>query len=123
MKTPKEVLFEKHATAEWKLDAVRNRALEQVRKPQGVSAWLTLGSLRWHAAALGCLWLVVLALHSIDLPSSSSNDTGTEQMAAQLIWPAQQSETVQELLGISDIAEPQDRDTRPRSERPVYRMA
>jgi hypothetical protein len=78
MKTPREILFERHRAAEPKLDAVRETALASLAQAPARTALREqdspnlaaclrerLLSFRWHFAALGAAWLVVLLL-SID---------------------------------------------------------
>jgi hypothetical protein len=67
MKTPRELLLERHRGAERKLAAVRRAALATVetREPDGAPmSWREwLRSLRWHAAGLGAAWLFLLLLN------------------------------------------------------------
>jgi hypothetical protein len=81
MKTPRQILLERHRAAQPKLDALRQRALTHlgspglsasVREPDsaGVVASLRalLRYLRWHLAGLSALWFIVALLN---LDSSS----------------------------------------------------
>jgi hypothetical protein len=80
MKTPREILLERHQQMEWKLDAVRRRALAACAVESQTSApswreWLL--SLRWQLAGMGAVWLAVLILQG----SASTN--ATEMMARE----------------------------------------
>jgi len=67
MKTPRELLLERHRGAEHKLAAVRGAALATVERREPDSAPMSwrewLRSLRWHAAGLGAAWLFILLLN------------------------------------------------------------
>ena len=72
MKTPSELLFERHRTAEPKLDTLRQKTVSRLAKAPAVnsrpsaprSSWRDmLLSLRWHLAGLSAAWLVVLVLN------------------------------------------------------------
>jgi len=82
MKTPRQVLFDRHRAAEPKLDALREKLLasmapepqdaDDARTPAFLPALRALlNSLRWHAAGLGALWAIILVLHSAsDAPAA-----------------------------------------------------
>ena len=74
MKTPRELLFERHRAAEPKLDALRQKTIATLAKAPALnsrtspsaprSSWRDLLlSLRWHLAGLSAAWLVVLVLN------------------------------------------------------------
>ena len=72
MKTPRELLFERHRAAEPKLDTLRQKTVSRLAKAPAVnsrpsaprSSWRDmLLSLRWHLAGLSAVWLVVLVLN------------------------------------------------------------
>src|SRR2546422_5885743 len=72
MKTPRELLFERHRAAEPKLDPLRQKTVSRLAKAPAVnsrpsaprSSWRDmLLSLRWHLAGLSAAWLVVLVLN------------------------------------------------------------
>lgn len=68
MKTPGEILLQRHQNMEAKLNAVRHRALAAAIRP----GWLEVGvSIRWHLAGLGAVWLLVLILNA-DAASDST---------------------------------------------------
>ena len=88
MKTPREILFQRHQAAEPKLDAIRETTLATVGDHGLVKAmdsaeatdfrgslYEFLFSLRWHLAGMSAVWLVVASLslnvgHSPDLVAS-----------------------------------------------------
>jgi hypothetical protein len=75
MKTPREILFQRHRAAESKLDNVRQTGVAVVhdrRAPRNQSATVTdhgynfgelLLSLRWHFTAMSALWLLAVLLN------------------------------------------------------------
>ena len=67
MKTPRELLLERHRMAQSKLDAIRREALASVEKvvPERSSISLrdVMRSLRWHLVGMSAIWLFVLVLH------------------------------------------------------------
>ena len=90
MKTPRELLFERHRSAEPKLDAVREFVVAAVGEPEcataqpaaiahRVSLREMILSFRWHLAGLGTAWLVVLLLN-IDRSPSSVADLPREKI-------------------------------------------
>lgn len=66
MKTPGEILLQRHRRAEPKLDAIRHAVLAAKTQPgdESVSMREMLRSLRWHLAGMSVAWLLVLILHS-----------------------------------------------------------
>jgi len=66
MKTPRDILFEKHRSAQPKLDAIRRAAVTGTNEP--VRSRITLHdflrSLRWHLVGMSAIWLLVLILHA-----------------------------------------------------------
>jgi len=66
VKTPREILFQHHHSAQPKLNAVRHAVL--AREPQAIGTRMSLReilhSLRWHLAGLSAAWLLVLILHA-----------------------------------------------------------
>jgi len=60
MKTPKEILLQRHEAMESKLNAVRHRALAPLSRP-GWGEFLF--SMRWHLAGLSAVWMVILFLN------------------------------------------------------------
>src|SRR5437773_8530813 len=94
MKTPREILFQCHQSAEPKLDAVRQRVLASLAREQSQGAqpasskrvayatrfetasprwWRLLLSLRWHLAGLSAAWLLVALLNIDHSPAPTSS--------------------------------------------------
>jgi hypothetical protein len=82
MRTPREILFERHQGVETKLDAVRRQALaaldsppppeplgQQRRRAGGRALREIIFSLRWHLAGLGAAWMLILVLSFDDAPN------------------------------------------------------
>jgi len=73
MKTPREILFQRHETVEPKLDAIRQSvvaALCDRRKADSPavtdrygSLWDFFFSLRWHLAGISAAWLMIILLN------------------------------------------------------------
>jgi len=73
MKTPREILFQRHQAAESKLDAIRQTAVASAsdRRAAGQPAVTDrrynlrdlFFSLRWHLAGMGTAWLVIVLLN------------------------------------------------------------
>ena len=69
MKTPREILLERHRPAEGKLDAIRQSVVVQSILPETapLGTRLTrelLMPLRWHLAGLSAVWLLVAVLNA-----------------------------------------------------------
>ena len=66
MKTPREILLNRHRHAQPKLDAIRHAVLAGQTQPADTSASLReiLRSLRWHLIGMSAIWLLVLILHT-----------------------------------------------------------
>lgn len=82
MKTPREILLERHQAAEDRLDAVRQRALADLaqspapeRNLLGVAAsWRDFVlSLRWHLAGMSAIWLAVVLLNIDHSPGPAAD--------------------------------------------------
>jgi hypothetical protein len=83
MKTPREVLLQRHQSTERKLDHVREHAIATIEGEAGKVADQTqrahrssplrdfLFPLRWHLAGMTAAWIVAAVLN-IDPPASSS---------------------------------------------------
>lgn len=83
MKTPREILFQRHHSAEPKLDEIRKTAVvticdRRVHSPVAIDRCYNwhdfIFSLRWHLAGMGAVWLVIILLnlnvgHSTSLAS------------------------------------------------------
>jgi hypothetical protein len=70
MKTPRQILFERHRSVEPKLDAIRQSTLaglvekpgQERRRLTSVGLWDLIVSLRWHLAGLSAVWLAIALL-------------------------------------------------------------
>jgi hypothetical protein len=64
MKTPRELLLQRHQAVEPKLDAVRRNALAALARPGLAQSWrMFVLSLRWHLAGMSAVWIAVLLLN------------------------------------------------------------
>jgi len=86
MKTPRDLLFDRHRSADSKLDALRRSALaalarpserESVRAPRSPGARASWGqllrSIRWHLAGMSAAWLLVALLNIDHSPGPAAN--------------------------------------------------
>ena len=66
MKTPRDILLQRHSQAQPKLDAIRQAVLarETPSTDTRVSLREVVRSLRWHLAGMSAIWLLVLMLHA-----------------------------------------------------------
>jgi hypothetical protein len=72
MKTPKEILLQRHQSVELKLNAVRQNALLTLARPGILQSWRAfVFSVRWHLAGMGAVWMAVLLLNFDSAPGSS----------------------------------------------------
>ncbi len=120
MKTPRDILFNRHQAIEPKLDAIRETAVAAVgdrctANPPSVTDRRYhlrgfLFSLRWHFAALSAVWLVI-ALLSLNIGQSPGQATAVarEKIPSAQIIMASLRENRRELLQI--IQSPDARDT------------
>lgn len=134
MKTPRELLFEKHRAALPKLDAVREHALETIHPTNDVSSrlfvaaglklWreLILPSRHfWTTAALA--WVAVIAFNMAALDDSAPRLVNVKPISREAALALRAKE--QELARFIDqfSSEPAEPPPSPRSERkPVIRM-
>lgn len=76
MKTPREILLQRHRGMTPKLDAIRKDALSHLRSATVPTARGTfnladfLQSMRWHFAGLGAAWMLILLLNA-ESPAST----------------------------------------------------
>ena len=138
MKTPREILLQKHQGAEPKLDAIREMVVGEGRRAAVPKTRITgtatlpawswrefLFSLRWHMAGLGTAW-VVIALLNLNIGHSTS--LASAMPAAKIPPPqiilASLRENRRELLELMQPAEAHAArpaklfPMQPRSERP-----
>jgi hypothetical protein len=72
MKTPRELLLQRHQAVAPKLDAVTRNALAALERPGFAQAWREfVFSLRWHLAGLSAVWIAILLLNINSVPSST----------------------------------------------------
>ena len=130
MKTPREILFQRHQAAEPKLDEIREKVVATVRDHRARSTAVTdrrynlreiLFSLRWHLAGMGAAWSLILLLN---LNAGHPTDLASTVPAAKIPPPqiilASLRENRRELLQLIQPAESREvRPTKlfPRSER------
>lgn len=136
MKTPREILFQRHQSAEPKLDDIRETVVASVYDCRTHSPAVTdrrynwrefLISLRWHLAGMGAAWLIIVLLnlnigHATNLASAIPR---AKIPPAQIILAALR-ENRRELLEVIQPSESRDvRPTKlfPRSERPYETLA
>jgi hypothetical protein len=138
MKTPREILFQKHQAAEPKLDAIRETVVREGRRvavPKiKVADTATLPalswrgfllSLRWHLAGMGAAWLVIVLLN---LNPGHTTSLASAMPAAKIPSPqiilASLRENRRELLEMIQPVESREARSaklfpaQPRSERP-----
>jgi len=134
MKTPREILLNRHQAVESKLDDIRKTTLAAVcdrrfRSPAVADRRYTwrefLISLRWHLAGIGAAWVVIVLLN---LNLGHSTSLASALPAAKIPPPqiilASLRENRRELLEMIQPAESRDArpaklfPAQPRSERP-----
>jgi hypothetical protein len=72
MKTPRELLLQRHQAVEPKLNAVRQNALTALARPGMAQSWREfVFSLRWHLAGMSAIWIAVLLLNLCSAPGST----------------------------------------------------
>jgi hypothetical protein len=89
MKTPKEILLQRHRAASSKLDLIRAEVVEaivQPSAPQSLSWRDFIGSLRWHLAGWSAAWVVVMILDLDRSPGTAAMTAGEKAPPAQQIW-------------------------------------
>jgi hypothetical protein len=138
MKTPREILFQKHQAVEPKLDAVRKTAVWEGRRvavpKTGVASTATLPalswrefliSLRWHLAGMGAAWVVIVLLNlNLGHSSSLASALPAAKIPPPQIILASLRENRRELLEMIQPAESRNPrpailfPLQPRSERP-----
>lgn len=105
MKTPPEVLFERHASAQSKLDAIRRNVVAQFANPP--ESWRArvirefVWPVRWHLAGMTAVWMLVALLH-FERPSAppalvTENKTPREFLVALI-------ENRRQLAEMTDVA-------------------
>jgi hypothetical protein len=136
MKSPREVLFEKHQGIESKLDAVRAEALTEsfdgkaktssnsteFAQSRTTSSWFVelLQSLRPHFVGLAGVWLIILGVHFATRETSSPMLAEAPAPSPEVIATLkEQKQLFTQLIGSSENNQPADpvlHERRPRSE-------
>ena len=139
MKTPREILFQRHQAAESKLDAIRETAVWEGRRaavPKSRVAdtatlpslpWLEFFlSLRWHLAGMGAAWLMIVLLNlNIGYATTLASAIPRSKIPPAQIILASLRENRRELLEMIQPSESRDArpaklfPSQPRSERPA----
>jgi hypothetical protein len=71
MKTPRDILLQRHKAIEPKLDAIRRHTLASLERPGIVDSLREfVFALRWHLAGLSAVWIAVLLLNIASAPDS-----------------------------------------------------
>jgi len=136
MKTPRELLFERHRAAETKLDGIRREAVGMLaersadgrkgdRRAQHPTWRDLLFSFRWHLAGLSAAWLLILAFNVA--AADHSQKVAARPPSREILMAWQEKERLlAELLGPSQLQPPEPPKTtapQPRSERRRERFA
>ena len=114
MKTPRQILLERHSHAEPKLDLIRQAALASVASepaPESlaeqcspgllVSLGTLLRSVRWHLAALSAIWVILVLLNSE--PKSAPSPVMARKTASHTQLMAALRENRRQLLELLDL--------------------
>ena len=121
MKTPREILFQRHQSATPKLDTIRETAVasfgdhhnaKAIDTDRGYNLREFFFSLRWHLAGMSAVWLVVafLSLNVGHSPGLTASIPAQKIPSAQIIM-ASLRENRRELLQM--IQSPDSRDAGP----------
>jgi hypothetical protein len=101
MKTPKEILLQRHQGAESKLDAIRRNALASIEQPSATPWWREfVFSMRWHLAGLGAVWAVVVFLH-MDFSSNRAVTVASDKIPPARLLMAALMENQREILELT----------------------
>ena len=110
MKTPRDILFERHRTAEPKLDAIRQGVVANLSSTptrtlsdntMAISVRHLLLSLRWHLAGMSAAWLVIVILNMSNSTPATARITGENIPSPRQILTALQKNR-RELLQFSE---------------------
>jgi len=135
MKTPRELLLERHQAADRKLDALRETTVAQIvsaGEANSVGGWATLPgqqlartpasqfgawrelcvSLRWHLAGLSAAWALIVVLN-VDQHSTPGLEAGAKSGNARDFVSATLRENRRQLLELS-FTEARDATPAPR---------
>ena len=113
MKTPREILFQRHHAAKPRLDAVRRQALARLAaSSQEAESWVAvrqiLRSLRWHLAGWSAAWGLIALLNLV--PPGPPAPTATRQSVTPprqwLMAVRENRRQLSELLNSPERADP-----------------
>jgi len=127
MKTPRELLFARHQSAEPKLERIRHKVVQDIEshapmvcakesKPQSLfhSFRELLLSSRWHLAGLSAAWLLIGFINHEKLAGPSDNSANSLASTQRLLAAMRENRRqIIELLGTESV-EPAASATRPR---------
>jgi hypothetical protein len=97
MKTPREVLLERHRSATTRLDAIRREVVAELTSRNEPEAKPTMAArflqefllpLRWHLAGMSALWVLAALLNMESAPTASltaQNNAPPPQVFAALV--------------------------------------
>jgi len=103
MKTPREILLQRHQAVEPKLDAVRRNALAALARPGLAQSWRTfVFSLRWHLAGMSAVWMAVLLLN-LDSPPGPTAVIARDKIPTARVILAALLENRRELLELTEM--------------------
>ena len=89
MKTPREILLQRHQAAAPKLDAIRAEVVAGLARPPAREdfSWRDFArALRWHLAAMSAVWMVVGILNSTASPGEVASIPRDKIPTSQHLW-------------------------------------
>ena len=89
MKTPREILLQRHQAAAPKLDAIRADVVAGLARPPAREefSWRdVVRSLRWHLAAMSVVWVVVGILNMSGSPDAVASIPRDKIPTPQQLW-------------------------------------
>lgn len=89
MKTPREILLQRHQAAAPKLDAIRAAVVAGLARPPAreTISWRDfVRSLRWHLAAMSAVWVVVGVLNLSASPGVVASIRRDKISSPQQLW-------------------------------------
>jgi hypothetical protein len=89
MKTPREILLQRHQAAAPKLDAIRADVVAGLARPSAREefSWRdVVRSLRWHLAAMSVVWVVVGILNMSGSPDAVASIPRDKIPTPQQLW-------------------------------------
>lgn len=116
MKTPRELLLQRHHSAVPRLDAIRRNAIAELtpatdrnserRSAAGFLAEFLL-PLRWHVAAMSTLWLLAILLNTDGTPAGSPTHEGAPSSHQLRVALFENRRQLAELINAPPADEPQ----------------